>query len=83
VRYYTIKPINGVTTFKCTFCEHSVTTLDFNSTQGNRRTQAAAAINQHAAQSHLRTVSGNQVEWSWRAWKSPQFMHGAVAARRS
>jgi len=39
--------MNGGTTFKCTFCEHSVTTLDFNSTNGNRRTQAAAMINQH------------------------------------
>jgi len=35
-------------------CEHSVTTLDFNSANGNRRTQAAAVINQHAASSHQR-----------------------------
>jgi hypothetical protein len=55
VRYYTTKPLNGGTTFKCTFCEHSVTTLDFNITNGNRRTQAAAMINQHAASLHLRT----------------------------
>jgi hypothetical protein len=54
VRYYTTKQMNGGTTFKCTFCEHSVTTLDFNSTLGNRRTQAAAVINQHAALLHLR-----------------------------
>jgi hypothetical protein len=47
--------MNGGTTFKCTFCEHSVTTLDFNSTLGNRRTQAASVINQHAALLHLRT----------------------------
>jgi hypothetical protein len=46
--------MNGGTTFKCTFCEHSVTTLDFNSTLGNRRTQAASVINQHAALLHLR-----------------------------
>jgi len=46
--------MNGGTTFKCTFCEQSVTTLDFNSTNGNRRTQAAAVINQHAALLHLR-----------------------------
>jgi hypothetical protein len=55
VRYYTTKPLNGGTTFKCTFCEHTVTTLDFNSLNGNRRTQAAAVINEHAALSHLRT----------------------------
>jgi hypothetical protein len=47
--------MNGNTTFKCTFCEHSVTTLNFNSTDGNRRTQAAATINQHAALMHVRT----------------------------
>jgi hypothetical protein len=46
--------MNGGTTFTCTFCEHSVTTLDFNSMNGNRRTQAAAVINQHAASLHLR-----------------------------
>ena len=55
MRYYTTKPMNGGTTFKCTFCEHSVTTLDFNNINGNRRTQAAAAINQHAASLHVRT----------------------------
>jgi hypothetical protein len=56
VRYYTTKPLNGGTTFKCTFCEHSVTTLDFSVTNGNRRTQAAAMINQHAASLHVRTT---------------------------
>jgi len=55
VRYYTTKPMNGGTTFKCTFCEHTVTTLAFNVTNGNRRTQAAAEINQNAALLHLRT----------------------------
>ena len=54
MRYYTTKPMNGGTTFTCTFCEHSVTTLDFNRMNGNRRTQAAAVINQHAASLHLR-----------------------------
>jgi hypothetical protein len=55
VRYYTTKPLNGGTTFTCTFCEHSVTTLDFDILNGNRRTQAAALINQHAASLHVRT----------------------------
>jgi hypothetical protein len=49
VRYYTTKSMNGDTAFKCTFCEHRVTTLDFTSMNGNHRTQAAAAINQHVA----------------------------------
>ncbi len=53
VRYYTTKSMNGGTTFKCSLCEHSVTTLNFNSTVGNRRTQAATAMNQHAAASHM------------------------------
>lgn len=50
--------MNGGTTFKCAMCEHSVTTLEFNSIAGNRRTQAATAMNQHATASHLsaRTV---------------------------
>ena len=54
MRYYTTKPMNGGTTFKCTFCEHRVSTLDFKSMNGNRRTQAATEINQHVALSHLR-----------------------------
>ena len=56
VRYYTTKSLNGGTTFKCSYCEHSVTTLDFDSTKGNRRTQAATAINEHAALLHLRAA---------------------------
>jgi hypothetical protein len=59
VRYYITTPISGGTKFNCTFCKHSVTTLDFNSTNGNRRTQAAAMINQHAASLHLRTAPTN------------------------
>jgi len=53
VRYYTTKSMNGGTTFKCSLCEHTVTTLNFNSAIGNRRTQAATAMNQHAAALHL------------------------------
>jgi hypothetical protein len=62
VRYYTTKPANGGTTFKCTFCEQSVSTLDFSSANGNRRTQAAAAINQHVAMSHLPAPVPNQFD---------------------
>jgi hypothetical protein len=53
VRYYTTQPMDGGILFKCAFCEHTVTTLAFDSTRGNRRTQAAAVMNQHAAESHL------------------------------
>jgi len=53
VRYYTTKPLSGATAFKCIFCEHTVTTQDFDSLRGNRRTQAAAVMNQHAEELHL------------------------------
>ncbi len=56
MRYYTTKPLNGGIRFKCVFCEHSVGTLDFDHTKGNRRTQAAAAINQHAKELHLSQI---------------------------
>jgi hypothetical protein len=49
--------MNGGTTFTCTFCEHSLTTLDFKNTNGNCRAQAAAGINQHALLLHLRGMS--------------------------
>jgi hypothetical protein len=57
--------MNGGITFKCVTCEHSVSTLDFNSANGNRRTQAAKAMNQHSAESHLpaaRTSSPNNLD---------------------
>ena len=53
VRYYTTKPMNGGITFKCVFCDHSVATRDFDRTQGNNRTQAATAMNQHVRELHL------------------------------
>jgi len=56
VRYYTTKQLNGGTTFKCTFCEYTVTTFDFDSTKGNRRTQAASTMNRHAADLHFSRI---------------------------
>lgn len=52
VRYYTTKPANRGVTFACIFCDRSVTTIDFDQANGNRRTQAASAINQHVRESH-------------------------------
>jgi hypothetical protein len=52
VRHYSTEPKNGGITFKCVSCEHSVSTLDFDTAKGNRRTQAAQAMNQHSAESH-------------------------------
>ena len=51
-RYYTKEPVKGGTTFTCSFCEHSITTLVFNSCNGNRRTQAVAAMNRHLSLVH-------------------------------
>ena len=52
VRHYSTEPMNGGITFKCVSCEHRVSTLDFDAAKGNRRTQAAQAMNQHSAESH-------------------------------
>jgi hypothetical protein len=52
VRHYTIKTMHSVTTFACPHCKHSVTTLQFSSDHGSRRTQAARAMNEHAAAVH-------------------------------
>jgi hypothetical protein len=53
VRYYTTKPLSGGITFKCIFCEHTVSTQELDRLNGNLRTQAAAAMNRHAAEMHL------------------------------
>jgi hypothetical protein len=52
VRYYTTSRIEGGMQFKCARCEYSVSTLDFDARDGNLRTQAATAINRHAAEVH-------------------------------
>lgn len=51
-RFYTIERIKGGMKFKCTHCSHHVSTLDFDPRNGNLRTQAAAAVNRHAAKVH-------------------------------
>lgn len=57
VRHYTIKMMNGFSVFKCPLCKHSVTTREFSSKDGNCRTQAARAVNEHAKAVHGRQVS--------------------------
>jgi len=52
VKSYRTERIKNGIKFTCTHCTHSVTTLDFESKAGNLRTQAATAINHHAAQAH-------------------------------
>jgi hypothetical protein len=51
-RRYTTKRIEGGIAFKCDQCEYRVTTLDFQSKDGNVRTQAATAVNKHAVLAH-------------------------------
>jgi hypothetical protein len=52
VRSYTTQRIKGGIQFTCARCSHSVRTLDFDLKDGNLRTQAATALNQHAARVH-------------------------------
>jgi hypothetical protein len=56
MRYYTIKMMGGFSTFKCPLCKHSVTTQEFSSQNGNCRTQAAKAMNEHAWVAHRRPL---------------------------
>ena len=51
-RYYTKASVKGGTAFTCSFCECRVLTMAFDSGNGNRRTQAVAAMNQHVLQQH-------------------------------
>jgi hypothetical protein len=52
VRHYTNTRIENGSIFQCIHCDHRVSTLQFNRENGNCRTQAATAINQHAASVH-------------------------------
>jgi len=54
VRHYTIKMMSGFAKFNCLVCKHSVTTREFSSQNGSCRTQAAKAMNEHAAAEHGR-----------------------------
>jgi hypothetical protein len=51
-RHYTTERIEGGIAFKCEQCEYRVTTLDFQSKDGNIRTQAATSVNEHAVLVH-------------------------------
>jgi hypothetical protein len=45
--------MTGGTAFKSRFCKHSVNAVDIDGTNGNRRIQVAARVNQHAAALHF------------------------------
>ena len=48
--------MNGFSMFKCLLCKHYVTTREFISLNGNCRTQAAKAMNEHATTAHNRPI---------------------------
>jgi hypothetical protein len=52
-QFNTKQVVGGGTRFNCVHCPYSVNTLDFAILNGNLRTQAAAAINQHSASEHV------------------------------
>lgn len=56
MRYYTINRTSDITTFRCLLCKHSVTAQEFSCYNGNRRTQAARAMNEHATAAHGRPI---------------------------
>jgi hypothetical protein len=66
---YTTQRIKGGTQFTCVRCPYRVRTLDFDLKDGNLRTQAARALNQHATQVHNQPmiISEPNVQFVWRS----------------
>lgn len=79
MRYYTIKTANDRTTFKCSACSHSVATRDFDTKGGHLRTQAAKAMNEHAAAKHR---TGSQGVGDSHLWRLSVNAHFQDAAKR-
>ena len=69
VKAYQIQRIKGGMKFTCTHCEHSVSTLDFDARLGNLRTQAATAINDHAAKMHHEPLVVSPYDGQIRSWR--------------
>lgn len=70
VRNYTTARIKGGMQFTCIHCAHSVRTLDFDVKDGNLRTQAATALNQHAAEAHNEPMIISSPNVQQRIWRS-------------
>jgi len=65
MRYYTTeRSKEGTILLMCRHCEYQVTTQGFDPLKGNCQTQAAAALNQHAA-THYQFVAG---DGPWGLW---------------
>jgi hypothetical protein len=69
-RLYTIGRIKGGMKFTCSHCAHHVTTLDFDPRDGNLRTQAATAINQHATKVHHEPVMFSSLDAQQHTWRA-------------
>lgn len=69
MKAYRIERIKNGMKFTCTHCAHSVSTLDFDAKIGNLRTQAATAINHHAAQAHAETAMSSAGDSQQRTWR--------------
>ena len=70
VRNYTTARLKGGMQFTCVRCPHSVRTLDFNVKDGNLRTQAATALNQHAVEAHNEPMIISSPNVQQRIWRS-------------
>jgi hypothetical protein len=70
VRNYTTQRIDRGLQFTCVRCKHSVRTVDFNVKDGNLRTQAATALNLHAAQAHNEPMIISVPAVQQRIWRS-------------
>ena len=69
MKAYKIHRIKGGMKFTCNRCEHSVTTLDFDTRAGNLRTQAATAINDHSTKAHHEPMVVSASETQQRSWR--------------
>ena len=68
--HFTTKRIEGGIQFKCTRCEYSVRTLDFDARDGNLRTQGATAINRHATEVHRQPTMYSSLDPQGRIWRA-------------
>jgi len=69
VKAYRIERVKSGMRFICARCDHSVSTLDFDAKAGNLRTQAATAINDHAAKAHHEPLVVSGSDSQQRSWR--------------
>lgn len=70
MKHYTTDRIEGGILFKCIHCQYRVSTLDFDVRDGNLRTQAAHALNQHGTEVHNQPMiisDPNVQKFIWRS----------------